>query len=66
MFEPHGVGKLAHRAAVAIGQDFQDAPLLDRHAFLRQPCLELPVDLPVGLREQVGDMFGNGSFWTSA
>jgi len=33
---------------------------LDRHAFLAQPRFELPVDFPVGLREQVGEMFGDG------
>src|SRR5260370_1020368 len=54
-------GELAHRMAVAIGENLEDAPLLDGHAFLAQPQFQLPVDLPVGLREQISEVFGDRS-----
>ena len=34
MVEQHGIREFAHRMTVAVGQHFQDAPLLDRHTFL--------------------------------
>ena len=65
MVEQHGVREFAHGMAVAVGQNFKDTPLLDRHAFLAQPHLQLPVDLPVGLRKQISEVFGDGGvvFW---
>src|SRR5215470_17764108 len=60
MVEQHGVRQLAHGVAIAVGQHLKDAPLLDRHAFLAQPRLQLSVDFAVGLREQIGEMFGDG------
>ena len=60
MIEEHGVREFTHRVSVAVGQHFQDAPLLDRNAFPAQPGFELAVDFPVGLGKQVSEMLGDG------
>ena len=46
--------------AGAVGQHLENAPLLDRHAFLPQPRLKLTVYLAVRLRKQIGEMLCNG------
>ena len=57
--EQHGIGQLAHRLAVAVGQHLEDAPAFDRRP-RRSGALRLPVDLAVGLGEQIGQMAGDG------
>jgi hypothetical protein len=52
--------EFAHRMALAIRKHFQNSPLLDRHAFLAKPRVELTIDLPIGLRKQISEMLGDG------
>ena len=59
MIEQYGFGELTHRVALAIGKNFQNTPLLDRHAFLPESRVELTIDLPVRLRKQIGEMLGD-------
>ncbi len=60
MIEQHGFGEFAHRMALAIRQHFQNTPLFHRHALFTEAGVELTIDLPVGLRKQVGEVFGDG------
>ncbi len=59
MIEQNGVGMFSHRVALAVGKDRQDAPLFDRHPLLAEAALELSVDFPVSLSEQVGKMIAD-------
>jgi hypothetical protein len=60
MIEQYGFGEFTHRVALAVGKNFQNAPLLDRDAFLAETRVELTIDLPVRLRKQIGEMLGDG------
>lgn len=62
MVEKNGVGKLAHRMALAIGEDHQDTPLLDRNSFLAEPGFEVSIDFPIGLGKQVREVIANDGF----
>ena len=46
--------------ALAIRQHLEDAPLFHRHAFGPEAGVKLPIDLPVRLREQISEVFGDG------
>lgn len=60
--EKNGVGEIAHRMALAIGEDHQDAPLLDRDSFLAEPGFEVPIYFPISLGKQVREVIANDGF----
>lgn len=62
MVEKNGVGKIAHRMALAVGEDHQNTPLLDRNSFLAEPGFEVSIDFPIGLGKQVREVIANDRF----
>jgi hypothetical protein len=42
---------------LAIRQDLQNTPLLNRHTLLAKARIQLTIDFPVRLREQIGQVF---------
>jgi len=45
---------------LAIRKHLKDAPLLHRHALGAKARIELPIDFPIGLRQQISEVFGDG------
>jgi hypothetical protein len=63
MIEQRGLRQLAHRPAVLFRQQLEDAPLLDRHAFMAELLVELLVNLAVRLGQKIGKVLGD---WATA
>jgi hypothetical protein len=59
MIEQGGLGQVAHGAAVFLGQELENAPVLDWHAFVAKFLIELQVNLAVGLRQKIGDVLAD-------
>jgi hypothetical protein len=56
---------------LAVRKDLQNAPLFYRYAFRPEARVQLSIDFPVGLRQQISEVFGDGftrqsshGFWT--
>jgi hypothetical protein len=60
MIAQHRFRKLSHRMTLAIRKYFQNAPLFHRHAFFSEARVQLTIDLPVRLRKEICEVFGNG------
>lgn len=62
MVEKNGVGEIAHRMALTIGEDHQDAPLLDGDSFFAESGFEVPIYFPIGLSKQISEVIANDGF----
>ena len=49
--QQRGLGELTHRAAIVLGQDFENPPMFDRYALGTKFVVELLVDLSIRLSE---------------
>jgi hypothetical protein len=59
MIKQHSFRKFSHRMTLAIRQDLQNTPLLNRHTLLAKARIQLTIDFPVRLREQIGQVFSD-------
>lgn len=48
--------------AFAIGENHQDAPLLDGDPFFTEPGFEVPIYFPIGLGKKVREVIANDGF----
>ncbi|MGX9391497.1 hypothetical protein ACWX0K_02105 [Nitrobacteraceae bacterium UC4446_H13] len=48
--------------ALTIGEDHQDAPLLDGDSFFAESGFEVPIYFPIGLSKQISEVIANDGF----